>query len=138
MIYSIEFPLLERSEIPYSCPYLLDGFRDMPLIRVVGIRTVKACSIETGQIKALWLVATNPMTSMPNTNRIRKTLEKQLSARLFKQTSSGYVLTASESIEGLVLGSHRRIEGADAELSGEVYISISDIFDESCICSKPG
>ncbi len=68
----------------------------------------------------------------------RKTLEKQLSARLFKQTSSGYVLTASESIEGLVLGSHRRIEGADAELSGEVYISISDIFDESCICSKPG
>jgi ferredoxin-nitrate reductase len=33
-------------------------------------------AIETGQIKALWLVATNPMTSMPNTNRIRKTLEK--------------------------------------------------------------
>ncbi|MEH6569316.1 MAG: nitrate reductase [Halioglobus sp.] len=33
-------------------------------------------AIETGQIKALWLVATNPMTSMPNTARIRKTLEK--------------------------------------------------------------
>lgn len=33
-------------------------------------------AIETGQIKALWLVATNPMTSMPNTGRIRKTLEK--------------------------------------------------------------
>lgn len=33
-------------------------------------------AIETGQIKALWLVATNPMTSMPNTSRIRKTLEK--------------------------------------------------------------
>ncbi len=33
-------------------------------------------AIESGQIKALWLVATNPMTSMPNTNRIRKTLEK--------------------------------------------------------------
>ena len=32
--------------------------------------------IETGQIKALWLVATNPMTSMPNTPRIRKTLQK--------------------------------------------------------------
>lgn len=33
-------------------------------------------AIESGQIKALWLVATNPMTSMPNTGRIRKTLEK--------------------------------------------------------------
>jgi len=33
-------------------------------------------AIETGQIKGLWLVATNPMTSMPNTARIRKTLEK--------------------------------------------------------------
>ncbi len=33
-------------------------------------------AIETGQIKALWLVATNPMTSMPNTARIRKTLER--------------------------------------------------------------
>ncbi len=33
-------------------------------------------AIETGQIRGLWLVATNPMTSMPNTPRIRKTLEK--------------------------------------------------------------
>ncbi|WP_116364557.1 molybdopterin oxidoreductase family protein [Parahaliea mediterranea] len=33
-------------------------------------------AIETGEIKALWLVATNPMTSMPNTARMRKTLEK--------------------------------------------------------------
>ena len=33
-------------------------------------------AVETGQIKGLWLVATNPMTSMPNTPRIRKTLEK--------------------------------------------------------------
>ena len=33
-------------------------------------------AIETGQIKGLWLVATNPLTSMPNTARIRKTLEK--------------------------------------------------------------
>ena len=33
-------------------------------------------AIETGQVKALWLVATNPLTSMPNTPRIRKTLEK--------------------------------------------------------------
>ncbi|NOX75127.1 MAG: molybdopterin-dependent oxidoreductase, partial [Gammaproteobacteria bacterium] len=33
-------------------------------------------AIETGQIKGLWLVATNPMTSMPNTPRIRKTLER--------------------------------------------------------------
>ncbi|MCW8916966.1 MAG: nitrate reductase [Magnetovibrio sp.] len=32
-------------------------------------------AIETGQIKGLWLIATNPMTSMPNTARIRKTLE---------------------------------------------------------------
>ncbi len=33
-------------------------------------------AIETGQIKALWIVATNPLTSMPNTARIRKTLQK--------------------------------------------------------------
>ena len=33
-------------------------------------------AIETGQIKGLWLIATNPMTSMANTDRIRKTLEK--------------------------------------------------------------
>jgi len=33
-------------------------------------------AIEAGQIKGLWLIATNPMTSMPNTPRIRKTLEK--------------------------------------------------------------
>ncbi len=33
-------------------------------------------AIETGQIKGLWLVATNPLTSMPNTDRIRRTLEK--------------------------------------------------------------
>lgn len=33
-------------------------------------------AIESGQIKALWIVATNPLTSMPNTQRIRKTLEK--------------------------------------------------------------
>jgi len=33
-------------------------------------------AIETGEIKGLWLVATNPMTSMPNTGRIRKILEK--------------------------------------------------------------
>ncbi|MCP5205772.1 MAG: nitrate reductase [Hahellaceae bacterium] len=33
-------------------------------------------AIETGEIKGLWLVATNPMTSMPNLPRIRKALEK--------------------------------------------------------------
>lgn len=33
-------------------------------------------AIETGQIKGMWLIATNPMSSMPNTPRIRKTLEK--------------------------------------------------------------
>ena len=33
-------------------------------------------AIEAGRIKGLWLVATNPITSMPNTARIRKTLEK--------------------------------------------------------------
>ncbi|MBF8269881.1 MAG: assimilatory nitrate reductase (ferredoxin) precursor [Gammaproteobacteria bacterium] len=33
-------------------------------------------AIETGQIKGLWLVATNPMTSMPNSARIRRSLEK--------------------------------------------------------------
>jgi len=33
-------------------------------------------AIESGQIKGLWLIATNPMTSMADTARIRKTLEK--------------------------------------------------------------
>jgi ferredoxin-nitrate reductase len=33
-------------------------------------------AIETGKIKALWIVATNPLTSMANSARIRKTLEK--------------------------------------------------------------
>ncbi len=33
-------------------------------------------AIETGQIKGLMIIATNPMTSMPNTARIRKTLER--------------------------------------------------------------
>jgi assimilatory nitrate reductase catalytic subunit len=33
-------------------------------------------AIETGQIKGMWIIATNPMTSMPNTARIRKTLER--------------------------------------------------------------
>ena len=32
-------------------------------------------AVETGQIKGLWVIATNPMTSMTNTARIRKTLE---------------------------------------------------------------
>ena len=33
-------------------------------------------AIESGDIKGVWLVATNPMTSMANTGRIRKMLEK--------------------------------------------------------------
>jgi ferredoxin-nitrate reductase len=33
-------------------------------------------AIETGEIKGLWLVATNPMTSMANQARIRKQMEK--------------------------------------------------------------
>lgn len=33
-------------------------------------------AIESGEIKALWLIATNPMTSMPNTARIRRIMEK--------------------------------------------------------------
>lgn len=33
-------------------------------------------AIESGQIRGLWLIATNPMTSMPNQGRIRKMMEK--------------------------------------------------------------
>ncbi len=33
-------------------------------------------AIETGEIKGLWVIATNPMTSLTNTARIRKILEK--------------------------------------------------------------
>ena len=71
------------------------------------------------------------------------TLEKQLSARLFELTPAGYVMTvsgeiickAAEAMEDLLLGSHRRIEGADAELSGEVHIHIPDIFDD-WVCDR--
>ena len=64
-------------------------------------------------------------------------LEKQLSARLFERTPSGFVLTASgkvvsqaaEEMENLILGSQARIEGADRELKGEIHIQIPDIFD---------
>ncbi|MBE9565114.1 MAG: molybdopterin-dependent oxidoreductase, partial [Proteobacteria bacterium] len=33
-------------------------------------------AIETGQIKGLWLIATNPLTSLPNSARVRKAMEK--------------------------------------------------------------
>ena len=33
-------------------------------------------AIETGEIKGLWLIATNPLSSLPNTGRIRKAMEK--------------------------------------------------------------
>jgi predicted molibdopterin-dependent oxidoreductase YjgC len=33
-------------------------------------------AIETGEIKGLWLIATNPLTSLPNTGRVRKAMEK--------------------------------------------------------------
>ncbi|MEA1888357.1 MAG: nitrate reductase [Pseudomonadota bacterium] len=32
-------------------------------------------AIETGQIKGLWLIATNPLSSLPNTARVRKAME---------------------------------------------------------------
>lgn len=70
-------------------------------------------------------------------------LEKQLSARLFELTPAGYVMTvsgkiickAAEEMEDLLLGSHRRIEGADTELSGEVHMHIPDIFDD-WVCDR--
>ena len=70
-------------------------------------------------------------------------LEKQLSARLFELTPSGYVMTvsgriickAAEEMEDLLLGSHRRIEGADKELTGEVHIHMPDIFDD-WVCER--
>lgn len=33
-------------------------------------------AIESGQIKGLWLIATNPLTSLPNSSRVRKAMEK--------------------------------------------------------------
>lgn len=33
-------------------------------------------AIETGEIKGLWLIATNPLTSLPNSARVRKAMEK--------------------------------------------------------------
>ena len=33
-------------------------------------------AIESGQIKGLWLIATNPLTSLPNSERVRKAMEK--------------------------------------------------------------
>ncbi len=33
-------------------------------------------AIESGEIKGLWLIATNPLTSLPNSARVRKAMEK--------------------------------------------------------------
>ncbi|MBL7004394.1 MAG: nitrate reductase [Gammaproteobacteria bacterium] len=33
-------------------------------------------AIETGEIKGLWLIATNPLSSLPNSARVRKAMEK--------------------------------------------------------------
>lgn len=33
-------------------------------------------AIESGQIKGIWLIATNPLTSLPNSSRVRKAMEK--------------------------------------------------------------
>jgi len=33
-------------------------------------------AIESGEVKGLWIIATNPLTSMPNSHRIRKNLEQ--------------------------------------------------------------
>ena len=33
-------------------------------------------AIESGQIKGIWLIATNPLTSLPNSARVRKAMEK--------------------------------------------------------------
>ena len=33
-------------------------------------------AIETGEIKGLWLIGTNPLSSLPNTGRVRKAMEK--------------------------------------------------------------
>lgn len=33
-------------------------------------------AIETGEIKGIWLIATNPMSSLPNSARVRKAMEK--------------------------------------------------------------
>jgi len=70
-------------------------------------------------------------------------METQLSARLFEQTSTGYVLTASgriivqaaEGMEDLLHGSQQQIEGADTELTGNVHVHIPDIFND-WVCSQ--
>lgn len=74
--------------------------------------------------------------------RIRK-IEKNLSTRLFEKTSSGYIKTpsgeimheAAKKIEDLIISSEKQINGADMELTGDVYISIPDIFD-TWVCEQ--
>lgn len=70
-------------------------------------------------------------------------LERRLSANLFQKTPSGFLVTPSgkilcetaERMEDLLLGSMKRIQGADEELAGDVHIHIPDIFSES-VCKK--
>ncbi len=51
-------------------------------------------------------------------------------------TVSGKIICkAAEEMEDLLLGSHRRIEGADKELMGEVHIHMPDIFDD-WVCER--
>ncbi len=57
---------------------LVQGFWDSPLIaEQAGLKAVELFdAIHTGQIKAVWIIATNPVVSLPNAEHVREALEK--------------------------------------------------------------
>ena len=50
VVDSVERPLLESAEVPQARVDLLHGFRDVPLVRVVGVGVVQARAAESRQV----------------------------------------------------------------------------------------
>lgn len=57
---------------------LVQGFWNSPVIAdQAGLKAVELFeAIHTGTIKAVWIIATNPVVSLPNANRVREALER--------------------------------------------------------------
>lgn len=56
---------------------LVQRFWNAPnVVQTVGLKAVDMFrAVETGKIKAIWIMSTNPLVSMPDTNRVRKALQ---------------------------------------------------------------
>ena len=57
---------------------LVQGFWNSPAIALqVGLKAVDLFeAVESGKIKAIWIMATNPVVSLPNADQVKRALEK--------------------------------------------------------------